>query len=183
MTLITVKFCSWRCESPFDYYVFTENRTAWTWPVKPSCDPVTHLVKYYPELRKTAKGNLTSNKETFFSAFCAPLHRSQRGINDQSFRRLSREFTTLWDGWNSRDTSRGHETDLFQWSIISCVFWFWQEFVFDEMLFNLFFGFGWRTWKFIWWSCSGKNLLHSSIVGECKLLSICCSLPSWRRKG
>ena len=42
------------------------------------------------------------------------------------------------------------EADLFQWSIFFCGFCFWQEFVSDEMLFNLFSGSGWRTRTFIW---------------------------------
>ena len=42
-----------------------------------------------------------------------------------------------------------------------CGYCFWWEFISDEMLFNLFFGSGWRTRTrtrtFIWWICSGKN--------------------------
>ena len=76
-------------------FLFTENRTVWTWPIKPSRDPVTYLVKYYPALQKTAKGNLTSKKETFFFRHFVPLFTAHcTGINDQSFRRLSRDFAT-----------------------------------------------------------------------------------------
>ena len=59
----------------------------WTWPIRPSSDPVTYLLKYYPVLRKTAKGNFTSNdlRDFFFSALCSPLHHSLDGISDQCF--------------------------------------------------------------------------------------------------
>ena len=111
----------------------------WTWPIRPSSDPVTYQLKYYPVLRKTAKGNLTSKdlRDFFFSALCAPLHHSLDGINDQCFQKSIWEVATRGDGSDSAVcTLRGHETGLFQWSIIFCGFCFWQEFVSDEMLFN-----------------------------------------------
>ena len=112
----------------------------WTWPIRPSSDPVSHLLKYYPVLRKTAKGNFTSNnlRHFFFSALCSPLHHSLDGISDQCFQKFIWEVATRGDGWDSAvHTLRGHETGLFQWSIIFCSFCFWQEFVCDEMLFSL----------------------------------------------
>lgn len=99
----------------------------WTWPIRPSSDPVTYLLKYYPVLRKTAKGNFTSNnlRHFFFSALCSPLHHSLDGISDQCFQKSIWEVATRGDGWDSAvHTLKGHETGLFQWSIFSVVFVF-----------------------------------------------------------
>ena len=104
-------------------FLFTENRTVWTSPIKPSRDPVTYLVKYYPVLQKTAKCNLTSNKETFFffSALCAPLHRSLHGINDQSSSDVYLGILPL--DWNSGYTMRRHDRS-WRVSIINFFLWF-----------------------------------------------------------
>ena len=136
-------------------FLFTENRTVWTWPIKPSRDPVTYLVKYYPVLQKTAKGNLTSKKETFFFRHFVPLFTAHCTALTTSLSDVYLGILPL-DG-NSGYTLRRHDRS---WpvSIINFFLWFfWQEFVSDGMLFNLFFGSGWRTRTFIWWICSGKN--------------------------
>ena len=50
---------------------------------------------------------------------------------------------------------------------------------------SVFFCSVWGTWsgKFMWWTCFGKNLLHSSRVGESTWLGVCCGLRSRCRKG
>ena len=91
-----------------------------------------------PENRK---GNLTSNNlRDFFSQHFVPRSTTHwTALATSAFRSLSErlplEETASWD--SAVYTLRGHETGLFQWSIILCDFCFWQEFVFDEMLFNL----------------------------------------------
>ena len=119
-----------------------------------SCYIPGNILSSAPENRK---GNLTSNKETFFfSRHFAPLFTAHRTVLTTSPSDVyigichSTEIqATRWDVMI--------EADLFQLSIFFCAFCFWQEFVSDEMLFNLFFGSGWRTRTFIWWICSGKN--------------------------
>ena len=95
VALIAVKFCSWRCKSP--YFLLRIE----VYELGQSNPRVNSLQTWqnYLELRKTAKGNVASNKETFFSALCAPLHRSLDGFNNATspFRRLSRKFVTHGD--------------------------------------------------------------------------------------
>ena len=111
---------------------------------------------------ENCKGNLTTNKETLFSALCAPLHRSLHGVNDQSFKRLCREFPTLGYGLNSGYTLRGHEADLSQWSIIFCVFGFDRNLSLMRCCLTFSLGLGW-----------GPGHLYDALVLE----RICSTLP------
>ena len=100
----------------------------WTWPIRPSSNPVTYLLKYYPVLRKTAKGSLAfNNLRDFFSQHFVPRSTTRwTALATSAFRSLSRrlplEETASWD--SAVYTLRGHETGLFQWSIILCDFFF-----------------------------------------------------------
>ena len=100
----------------------------WTWPIRPSSDPVTYLLKYYPVLRKTAKGSLTfNNLRDFFSQHFVPRSTTHwTALATSAFRSLSArlplEETASWD--SAVYTLTGHETGLFKWSIILCDFLF-----------------------------------------------------------
>ena len=103
-------------------FLFTENQTVWTWPIKLSRDPVTYLVKYYPVLQKTAKGNLTSNKETFFfSRHFVPLFTAHCTALTTSLSDVYLGILPL--DWNSGYTLRRHDRS---WpvSIINFFLWF-----------------------------------------------------------
>ena len=71
------------------------------------------------------------------------------------------------------------------WSItISCHFWFLQDLSLMKCSLSIFFGFGSRITKFIWWICTGKNSVHSSRVRDCtlnKLFYLCYLSVQWFR--